>query len=216
MTGGDNNPKIERKIDLYRFISTNPVKNKTELCRKLGISRPTIYAMMDRLDVNDDELQGLFTTETRVTSHSSDIKQQLIDDYGYAQVDQKTFKGQTIIIVSESVLCRVFKGKIRLLPELIRGDSVYCSWVYEGKRITIKKTHLIYMLMFGVNEISRDFKIEFKNGNDKDFRARNLALVAVSKNSKEGQAKFLRELRNKTKIVSPESLEKFVADYFDL
>ena len=214
MTNENEGQKINSKLDLIRFIISSQSKNKTDLCKKLGASRPTIYRMLDKYDLGDDHLTALFAKSKQLDEDVFDVSKAVFNIHGECQHEEKEYKDQKMVIVDDEIIYRIHRGKLKSLPEVKRGNHIYFSWNYNKKHYMIKKACLIYCLAYGFGDIKGSFKVVFRDRNDENFKAKNLRLVPTSKYTNKARLEFLDMIEIKIGLVPDEKIIKILKAYF--
>lgn len=214
MTTTDQYQYIDSKIDLMRFITSNQVKNKSDLCRKLCVSRPTIYRMLDKYDLGDDHLSALFAKSANGNQSSFDVEKAVFDLHSECEYEIKEYKEQKMVLVNDEIIYRVSGDRLRSLPEIKRGEHVYFAWEYNKKRYMIKKACLIYCLAYDFGDIKGSFKVVFRDRNDQNFKASNLRLIPTAKYTNKAKIEFLDMIEIKIGLVPDEKIVKILKAYF--
>lgn len=198
------------RADFIRYVKENKAKNKTHLADILDTSRPSLYRLIDNLEVNEDHLNEIFRLHRLHSGGKEAVNEQLLLLHPDCKIDRFYFKFQELIVVNDCMAYRTIGNKPKLLPSIFRGDTEYCSWSFSGKQRTVKKANLMYMLMNGVKEIEKGFKVEFVNGDEKDFSRGNL----VIRNKKKERLDCCKYIEDNIGIMDDTEMLDFLKAYF--
>lgn len=199
---------FEHRVHLMEFIEEEGIKSKTALAKKLGISRPTLYALLQKLDVNEERMAESFNKGR--TKKILSFAQLIAEKHPDSELINGRYKMSRLILIDGETMHRSDRGAPRLLPEVKNGSATYYSWTEGGIRITIAKSKLIYMIANDVKEFDDTKRVIHLNGNTNDYRVSNLALETKAAN-RDDKA-FLRTL--KRMVREGESVDGFVREYF--